>query len=440
MPNKLEQIQLFEVKLKKHRHNTIMDMFHRLLLGILYVVDTANEFCSSLLFSIIITCPVFLILSIRWIINRKKIFRTRQIFGRGARILTLHLFNCQSWLLMHSSLFPYVMAGKLALVGISFRECNSIDIDRGDAWLLQFKPGIFNLHFIRSSSKVAFSNQKSDDWEYLVQKRGLSDLVILLWTIPALLYHQGTSTTGDYVEIFGIKMQNVTMIEALSLIDKTILEEAMERFFFVNPDCLNKVFVDKDYYQILKDTRYIFPDGIGINLAGKMLGTPVRENVNGTDMLPLLCELAQKRGYRLYLLGAGRGVAEQMKQKLLLSYPRLNVCGVRDGFFDRTTETDLVVSDINRAEPDILLVAFGAPLQEKFITQRFNEINAKVQMGVGGLFDFYSGNIRRAPVWMRQIGMEWVFRLLQEPKRMWKRYIIGNPLFLYRVFRWKLRK
>jgi N-acetylglucosaminyldiphosphoundecaprenol N-acetyl-beta-D-mannosaminyltransferase len=125
-----------------------------------------------------------------------------------------------------------------------------------------------------------------------------------------------------------------------------------------------------------------------------------------------------------------------MKTKLVQKYPRLKICGFRSGYFDHDKDSDIVIGEINDSRPDILLVAFGAPLQEKFIRKNAQKIEARVLMGVGGLFDFYSGRIARAPYWMRQLGMEWVFRLMKEPRRMWKRYIIGNPVFLYRVFRW----
>jgi|GEM_PF-379584 len=242
--------------------------------------------------------------------------------------------------------------------------------------------------------------------------------------------------TEDGLDIFGIKLANLSMAEAMNIVETAIITRKQKEVFFVNADCLNKVFVDKDYHAILRDSKELFADGIGIKLAGKILGKPVRDNVNGTDMLPLLCEMAESNGYSMYLLGAAEGVAETMKTKLVLKYPRLKICGFRSGYFDHDKDSDIVIREINDSRPDILLVAFGAPLQEKFIRKHAQKIEASVLMGVGGLFDFYSGRIARAPYWMRQLGMEWVFRLMKEPRRMWKRYIIGNPVFLYRVFRW----
>jgi lipopolysaccharide/colanic/teichoic acid biosynthesis glycosyltransferase len=119
-------------------------------------------------------------------------------------------------------------------------------------------------------------------------------------------------------------------------------------------------------------------------------------------------------------------------------YPELNICGTQHGYFDED-QTDQVIDQINRANPSVLLVAMGAPLQELWIAKHREKLQVKVAMGVGGLFDFYAGQVARAPLWLREIGLEWCWRILQEPGRMWRRYIIGNPLFLYRVWRYGKR-
>lgn len=397
-------------------------------------------FCISLALMLLISLPTLIVLCVRNAFTHKPIFISKEVYGADARKLKLYLFNLQAWLLRQSSLFPYAILGKLNLVGVSFRDYSSVNIAEGDPWLLQFKPGIFSLHFIRSSAKIAAGTQSATDWDYLHHRRGFSDLLLLLLSIPAMLYHQSDAISPEIINIFGINMANLSMAEAISIIDSSLNQAAKTPIFFVNPDCLNKVFRDREYYDILAKAKLIFPDGIGINLAGKMLGTPLRENVNGTDMLPHICELAVTKSYKMFLLGAAPMVADTMRQKLTDKYPGLQICGVRDGFFSWDQDGKQVVDTINASGADILLVALGAPLQEKFIMRFGESIQANIQMGVGGLFDFYSDRIARAPLWLRQIGMEWIFRLLQEPRRMWKRYIIGNPLFLYRVFRWKISK
>ena len=151
----------------------------------------------------------------------------------------------------------------------------------------------------------------------------------------------------------------------------------------------------------------------------------------------MICQYSVERGRKLFLLGAKPGVTEQMKDNLIRKNPDLQITDTQHGYFDWTKESQQIIEKINQSGADILLVAFGAPLQEKWINKYFDQINCSVQMGVGGLFDFFSGNISRAPRWIRILGLEWVFRLIQEPKRMWRRYILGNPLFIFRLYKWK---
>ncbi|PWM75394.1 MAG: glycosyltransferase, partial [Lentisphaerae bacterium] len=195
-----------------------------------------------------------------------------------------------------------------------------------------------------------------------------------------------------------------------------------------------------EYFRLMKERFEVLADGIGLVIAGKLTGQRLRENINGSDMYPHLCEMAEKNGFSIYLLGARPGVAETMRRKTLESYPLLKFAGVRDGCFDLDAGAEQVVAAINASGADILLVAFGVPRQEKWLERWGEQLAAPVRIGVGGLFDFYSGRIRRAPLWMREIGMEWSFRLLMEPRRLFKRYIIGNPLFLWRVVRRQLSR
>ena len=165
-----------------------------------------------------------------------------------------------------------------------------------------------------------------------------------------------------------------------------------------------------------------------------MLGQSLRENVNGTDMFPLLCEAAAAAGRSLYLLGARPGIAAAAGEQMRRRFAALELAGARDGYFSEDEEP-AVIEAVNASGADILLVAFGAPRQDLWLARHRAALSARVCMGVGGLFDFYSGRVRRAPAWMRELGLEWAYRLLQEPGRMWRRYVIGNPLFLLRVWR-----
>jgi len=239
------------------------------------------------------------------------------------------------------------------------------------------------------------------------------------------------------INLFGIKVLNITMEQALEQIGKSVEQKQQSRCYFVNADCFNKVWSDENYFKILSSTPYIWGDGSGVKLGAKIVSQNIIDNVNGTDMLPLLCKQALAKDHSLFLLGSKPGIAEKMSENLKTSYSGIRIAGYRDGYFDWDTESETVVGQINASQADILLVAFGAPRQEMWIQRYSSQLDAKALIGVGGLFDFFSGTMPRAPLWMRKLGVEWIFRLYKEPKRMWKRYIIGNPLFVFRLKKWK---
>ena len=205
------------------------------------------------------------------------------------------------------------------------------------------------------------------------------------------------------------------------------------QFSFVNADCLNIAQDNLAYKSLLNRVRWVFGDGSGIRKASQMIGTEIADNVNGTDLFPLLCERAAEEDIPIYLLGARPGVTDTMKAKLTARFPGLNVIGHHHGYLDENSEAK-VLEDIAASGARMLFVAFGAPRQDLWIDEHRKQLGqVRLAMGVGGLFDFISERIPRAPLWMRKLGIEWVYRLIQEPGRMWRRYIIGNPLFLWRV-------
>lgn len=206
------------------------------------------------------------------------------------------------------------------------------------------------------------------------------------------------------------------------------------RISFVNSDCLNLACRDREYREATNESELVLPDGIGLRLGCRLLGTQLAGNVNGTDLFPRLCERAANLGLSLYLLGAREGVAAEAAERLKAAYPGLRIAGSHHGYF-LPEEDGAVVERINRAQPDLVFVAMGAPRQEVWLRRNTPGLTAPVGLGVGGLFDFYSGRVRRAPVWCQEIGMEWLWRLLQEPGRLWRRYLVGNPLFILRVWR-----
>jgi len=241
------------------------------------------------------------------------------------------------------------------------------------------------------------------------------------------------------LRILDIPVHSQTMEEALEAVVAAAREPGLTQVAFVNADCLNISVNHLEYRRLLQRLSMVLADGSGIRYAGKMLGTPVADNVNGTDLFPLLCERAVQEGLSMYFLGARPGVTDAMVERLLRRYPGLKVAGHRDGFFSPEEEPE-VIRTIAGSGAQMLFVAFGAPRQDLWIDAHRDELGVNMAMGVGGLFDFMSERMPRAPKWMRTLGIEWVFRLLQEPGRLWRRYIIGNPLFLWRVWRWSKRR
>lgn len=222
--------------------------------------------------------------------------------------------------------------------------------------------------------------------------------------------------------LFGVPISCTTMAEAVRTVEAARDADHPRFFAFVNAHCMNVAYVNAAYAEVLRRCDRVWPDGSGVRIAGRRLGFPVPENVNGTDMFPLLSG-------RVYLYGAAPDVVRRAAENTSRLYPRMTVVGWRDGFGDERE----VIADVNRLRPDILLVGRGVPLQEMWIDAHLAELRCGCAIAVGGLFDFVSGRLARAPRWMRRLGIEWAFRLMLEPVGKFRRYVFGNPLFLWRV-------
>ena len=300
------------------------------------------------------------------------------------------------------------------------------------------RPGLFSAYLLRQSLGVDYLEEDFDTANH--HKWGLSEYVrILAKSVLARFVSPVTEvqSSADF-HLFGVRVINTTMPRLLDECEEILSSGIQTSIGFVNADCMNKCFNDNDYHQTLRNMNQVYPDGIGVRLASQMFGNGVKDNINGTDLFPLLCERLTDTSHSIYLLGARKGVAEATAANMVERYPGLNIAGHQDGYFT-PEEEDEVINRINASGAGVLMVAMGAPQQEKWIARNRARLNVSILMGVGGLFDFYSGRISRAPVWIREVGMEWVWRLLQEPGRMWRRYVVGNPLFLYRVWRQKKR-
>ncbi len=210
----------------------------------------------------------------------------------------------------------------------------------------------------------------------------------------------------------------------------------------VNAHCLNLLHEDAGLRDFFAAADVVFCDGAGVRLAARMLGDRLPGRITYADWLPRLAALAEERGFSLFFLGARPGVAEEASARLRRSHPDLKIVGVRHGFFDHrvgSTENEAVVAEINAARPDVLFLGLGMPLQERWLMENHRRLDVGVALTGGAVFDYASGRLRRGPRLLTDNGFEWLARLLVEPRRLWRRYLLGNPLFLARVLaqRWR---
>ena len=198
---------------------------------------------------------------------------------------------------------------------------------------------------------------------------------------------------------------------------------------FVNAHCVNTLQRDPAYRAALAQADVLFPDGAGMKLAGRLAGISLGDNLNGTDLFPVLCRKAAAMAVPVYLLGGRPGIAAAAGAEMRAQCPGLVVAGARDGFWT-AAEEDALIAEINASGARIVLVGLGVPLQEKWIARVRGRLVAPVVAGVGGLFDYYAGAVARAPLAWRRLGCEWLWRLNQEPARLFARYVLGNPRFV----------
>jgi N-acetylglucosaminyldiphosphoundecaprenol N-acetyl-beta-D-mannosaminyltransferase len=234
------------------------------------------------------------------------------------------------------------------------------------------------------------------------------------------------------VSFLGLSIDEMTSPEAVRTIRNMWHAGAKNRVFFVNAHCLNVAASNEEYRESLGMAELVLADGSGVLLASRLLDLPIQHNLNGTDLVPLLCAVAAEEQRSVFLLGAQPGVAERAAKKLCARFPNLRIAGIQHGFFD-PSENAALVEHINAARPDMLIVALGVPLQELWLTRHFAQLDVPVCLAVGALFDFLSDSVPRAPQLLRRWGIEWLYRLYREPRRLWRRYIVGNVTFLARV-------
>lgn len=241
-------------------------------------------------------------------------------------------------------------------------------------------------------------------------------------------------TTVEKVEVLGVPVARLTTPQARNEVVRLYEGDRPALVAYANAHTLNLASSDSGYREVLRSADIVLNDGAGLTIAGRLYGRPFPDNLNGSDFNPVILEEAAARGWPVFILGARPGVAEEAVRRLGDRIPGLEMAGMRDGYFAPESSEE-VAQEIAAAGTGLLMVAMGNPLQETWLNRHLEATGARLGVGVGAFVDFSAGIVPRAPAWMNRVGIEWIYRLLQEPRRMWRRYVLGNPVFLARVLR-----
>ena len=234
------------------------------------------------------------------------------------------------------------------------------------------------------------------------------------------------------IEILRVPIARVTPDQGIAEVERLHGRDEPAFVAHTNAHTVNLAYEDPEFLGVLRRADLVLNDGKGVMLAARILGTKFPHDMNGNFFTPLVLEKAAELGWPVFFLGAGPGVAENAAALLEGRFPGLKIAGTRDGFFSSDEEA---IAAVNDSGAEVVLVGMGNPRQEQWIDRCLARTGARVGIGVGAFFDFITGEVPRAPAWMNRWGLEWVHRLAQEPRRMWRRYILGNPRFLWRTIR-----
>lgn len=249
------------------------------------------------------------------------------------------------------------------------------------------------------------------------------------------------------INVGKIFFDNVTIKEAVSIIKNRISnyngDNENSQLLVANQDIINKLGTLQDLNaNELNKSFLTIADGYSIVYASKYLGTPLKERVTGPDLMKEIINISEIENYRHFFFGAKDGVAKQMASNFLKEYPNLKIVGIESPPFRKLSkdENNQINSMINKSKCDILWVSLGCPKQEIWILQNKSNLNVPVIAGVGAAFDFYSQNVKRAPKWVQNLRLEWFYRILKEPRRLWKRYFVGGFKFFATIKKQKKQK
>ena len=251
---------------------------------------------------------------------------------------------------------------------------------------------------------------------------GESDTLVEVTVLPVLQSY-------PEIEILRVPLARLTPEQAVKEAQRLHARPEPAFIAHANAHTLNLAHDDPEYRGVLRRADLVLNDGKGVMLAARIHGERFPHDLNGNFFGPLLLKKAAQEGWLVFFLGAGPGVADRAAAALQRDIPDLQIAGTLDGYF---ASDDVAIDAIKGSRADLVLVGMGNPLQERWIDRCLERTGARLAIGVGAFFDFVTGEVPRAPAWMNRYGLEWVHRLVQEPRRMWRRYVLGNPKFVWR--------
>jgi N-acetylglucosaminyldiphosphoundecaprenol N-acetyl-beta-D-mannosaminyltransferase len=229
--------------------------------------------------------------------------------------------------------------------------------------------------------------------------------------------------------VLGCPISKLSLADFVASAERFIGSGEPHYIAVVNVAKVVKMRSDRDLEKTIQSAHLIGADGVPLVWASRLLGNPLPGRVNGTDLMYRLLERANEKGYRIFFFGAEEEILRKVLERVRTEYPGVKIAGFHNGYFNPTDEST-IVSKIRTAQADILFIGFGTPKKELWVKRYLKAMGVPVVHGVGGSFDVLAGAIPRAPLWMQRNGLEWLFRLLREPRRMWRRYLVTNMLFI----------
>lgn len=242
------------------------------------------------------------------------------------------------------------------------------------------------------------------------------------------------------IEFLNTHIDNLTMKEALDITEQLIVKHECSYVVTPNLDHIVTLESDQEFAEVYSNADLILADGKPLIWISKLLKKPIREKISGSDFFPYMCEMCANKGYSIFILGAAKGVAEKAAENLCGKYPGLRIIGTYSpplGFEKNDNELKKIKQLITKEKPDVLAVSLGSPKGEKFIYRHLKEYGVSLGISIGATIDFEAGNIKRAPKWMANNGLEWLFRITQDPKRLVKRYWNDATKIIPIIWRYK---